>query len=53
MRSTLLNFKMLKNKVLLYSKGNYIRYPVTNHNEKEYTYIQLHIFSYICVYIYM
>ena len=24
------------NKVLLYSTGNYIQYPVINHNEKEY-----------------
>ena len=24
------------NKVLLYSPGNYIQYPVVNHNEKEY-----------------
>ena len=33
----------INNKVLLYSTGNYIRYPVINHNrreyEKEYTYI--------------
>ena len=26
----------LKNKVLLYSTGNYIQYPVINHNGKEY-----------------
>ena len=25
-----------KNKVLLYSTGNYIQYPVINHNGKEY-----------------
>ena len=27
-----------KNKVLLYSTGNYIQYPVVNHNGKEYIY---------------
>ena len=26
------------NKVLLYITGNYIQYPVINHNEKEYIY---------------
>ena len=26
----------IKHKVLLYSTGNYIQYPVTNHNEKKY-----------------
>ena len=26
-------------KVLLYSTGNYIQYPVINHNEKEYIYM--------------
>jgi len=26
----------INNKTLLYSTGNYIRYPVTNHNGKEY-----------------
>ena len=26
----------INNKVLLYSTGNYIQYPVTNHNGKEY-----------------
>ena len=25
----------INNKVLLYSTGNYIQYPVINHNEKE------------------
>ena len=27
---------MINNKVILYSIGNYIQYPVTNHNGKEY-----------------
>ena len=26
----------IKNKILLYSMGNYIQYPVINHNGKEY-----------------
>ena len=29
-------YRMDKGQVLLYSIGNYIQYPVTNHNEKEY-----------------
>ena len=28
-------YKIDKNKFLLYSTGNYIQYPVINHNEKE------------------
>ena len=27
------------NKVILYSTGNHIQYPVINHNEKEYIYV--------------
>ena len=38
-------YRMDNNKVLLYSTGNYIQYPVINHNgkeyEKEYIYIKL------------
>ena len=41
-RYKLLYVGWIKNKVLLYSTGNYIQYPMTNHNEnkyeKEYTY---------------
>ena len=29
-------YRMDNNKVLLYSTGNYIQYPVINHNGKEY-----------------
>ena len=32
----LLYMEWINNKVLLYSTGNYIQYPVTNHNGKEY-----------------
>ena len=41
----------LKNKVLLYSTGNYIQYPVINHNGKEYEKECIHI--YINTYMYM
>ena len=37
-----------KTKVLLYSTGNYIQYPVTNHNGKEYE--KEYIYIYICIY---
>ena len=30
------NIERIKNKGLLYSTGNYIQYPVINHNGKEY-----------------
>ena len=35
-RGKLLHIGWINNKVLLYSTGNYIQYPVINHNEKEY-----------------
>ena len=42
----LLYIEWINNKVLLYSTGNYIQYPVINHNgkeyEKEYTYIYMY-----------
>ena len=39
----LLHIGWMNNKVLLYSGGNYIQYPVINHNGKEYEkdYMQL------------
>ena len=40
------------NKILQYSTGNYIQYPVINHNgkeyEKEYIYIYIHVL-YNCI----
>ena len=39
----LLHIEWIKNKVLLYSTGNYIQYPGINHNGKEYK---------ECVYVY-
>ena len=35
-RWKLLNLEWTNNKVLLDSTGNYVQYPVINHNEKEY-----------------
>ena len=35
-RRKLLYREWVNNKVLLYSTSNYIQYPVTKHNEKEY-----------------
>ena len=35
-RCKLLHVEWINNKVLLYSTGNYIQYPVINHNGKEY-----------------
>ena len=35
-RGKLLYIECINNKVLLYSTGNYIQYPVVNHNGKDY-----------------
>ena len=35
-RCKLLHVELINNKVLLYSKENYIQYPEINHNGKEY-----------------
>ena len=35
----------INNKVLLYSTGNYIQYPVINHNGKEYEKEYIHSFN--------
>ena len=35
-RCKLLHIGWINSKVLLYSTGNYIQYPVINHNGKEY-----------------
>ena len=48
-RCKLLYIEWINNKVLLYSTGNYIQYPVINHNgkeyEKEYIRVQLSHFA--------
>ena len=47
----------INNKVLLYSTGNYIQYPVIYHNrkeyEKEYVCVCVYIYIYIYIYIYL
>ena len=35
-RCKLLHIELINSKVLLYSTGNYIQYPLLNHNAKEY-----------------
>ena len=37
------------NKVLLYSMGNYVQYPVINHNRKEYEKECIYIYVCVCV----
>ena len=36
------------NKILLYTTGNYIQYPVTNYNAKEYG----KVYIYVCMYVF-
>ena len=49
-RCKLLHRDWINNKVLLNSIGNYIQYPVVNHNGKEYEKECMCV--YVCVYIY-
>ena len=35
----------MNSKVLLYSTGNYIQYPVINHNGKEYKKVYLYVYN--------
>ena len=35
-RCKILHLEWINNKILMYSKGNYIQYPLINHNGKEY-----------------
>ena len=46
-RCKLLHIEWISNKVLLYSIGNYIQYPMINNNGKEYNKKN------VCVYIYI
>ena len=53
-RCKLVYIEWINNKVLLYSTGNYIQYPVINHNEKNmkknvYIYIYIYTYIYICI----
>ena len=45
-RCNLLYIEWINNKALLYSTGNYIQYPMINHNGKEY--YKQNIYVYIC-----
>ena len=42
-RYKLLHIKLINNKVLLYSTGNYTQHPIINHKEKEYTYTHIRV----------
>ena len=44
-RCKLLYMEWINNKVLLYSTGNYIQYPVINHNGKEYIKKSLYMYN--------
>ena len=50
----LVYIEWINNKVLLYSTGKYIQYPVINHNGKEYEKecVCMYIYIYIYIYIY-
>ena len=50
-RGKLLYIGWINNKVLLYSAGNYIQYPVTNHNGKEYEKEHIYIIYIYNIYI--
>ena len=52
-RCKLLYIKWINNNVLLYSTGNYIQYPVINHNGKKYEKECIYIYTYICIYMYI
>ena len=43
-RCKLLHIEWINNKVLMYSTGNYIQYPVINHNGKEYEQGYIHMY---------
>ena len=54
-RCKLLYGKWINKKVLLYSPGNYVRYPIINQNEKEYKKykkecVDIHIYIYVYIY---
>ena len=46
-RCKLVYIEQINNKALLYSTGNYIQYPVINHNGKEYEKEYIYIYIYI------
>ena len=44
-RCKLVDTEWINNKVLLYSTGNYIQYPVINQNGKEYEDIYIYMYN--------
>ena len=48
-RCKLIYIEFINNKVLLYSTGNYIQYPMINHNGKEYEKRNVCIYMCVCV----
>ena len=52
-RCKLLYIEWINSKVLLYSTGNYIQYPMINHNGKEHRKECLSLSIYMCVYVYV
>ena len=48
-RCKLLYTEQINNKVLLYSTGNYIQYPMINHNGREYTKQCIYMCVCVCV----
>ena len=45
---SILYIEWINNKVLLYSTGNYIQYPVTNHHGKEYEKECIYMYESLC-----
>ena len=50
-RCKLLYIEWINNKVLLYNTGNYIQYPMRNHNGKEY-FKKKYVCVCVCVCVY-
>ena len=52
-RCKLLYIEWINKKVLLYSMGNYIQYPVINHKRKEYEKECMYVCVCVCVCVYI
>ena len=48
-RCKLLHREWTNNKAPLYSTGNYIQYPRTSHDGKEYTYVYMYVYLCVCI----
>ena len=46
-RCKLLHLEWINNKVLMYNTGNYIQYPVINHNRKEYEKECIYVYNWV------